>query len=162
MGINMSQFDKDARAAAERVTSRTSTAITSAAQLLMSELTKHALKDGTGSPIASGRYVSSIRVAINDVDTSTEPADKDYRYPPGRGLRALPPRTIPNRQNAQKVAALLRRFKLGDSIYISNSVPYARRIEIGGHSWQAPGGVFTPTVRAVLARLRNVNIKVQT
>lgn len=160
MSINMGQFDKDAKAAAERVVAEAKGVMTGAAQLLMSELTKPALQNGTGSPIASGRYVSSMRMALNEVDTSTEPPAKGYRYPPGRGPRALPPRAINLTQNPQKAAILLARFKLGDRIIISDSVPYVRKIEVGGHSWQAPGGVFTPTVRAVIARLRNVKVGV--
>lgn len=113
-----------------------------------------------GSPVASGRFAASIRLEINAIDHSTEPADPTYRYPKGKGPRPLPPRTIHNRP-ISAIAAKLRSFRLGDTVYISNSVPYVRRIEIGRHSWQTPDGVFGPTVRRIVARFRNISLRIQ-
>ncbi len=158
MGMSTDQFDAGARKAAQKVVAQTTLGITSASQYLMSELTKNVREEGAGSPVASGRYVASMRIALNEADTSSEPADPSYHYPPGKGPRPLPPRTIAQSQTANRVAALMRVFKLGDSVVISNSVPYSRKIEIGGHSWQAPGGVFFPAVRRAIARFKNVNI----
>lgn len=160
MGMDLNQFDRGARAAALRVVARTEETIRSAALLMYSELTYNIREEGHGSPVASGRYASSMRVGINQIDASTAPADPTYRYPKGHGPRPLPDRTIKNTA-VSRVAALLRTFKLGDTVYVSNSLPYSRKIEVGGHSWQAPGGVFFPTVRRVLAKFSNVNISVR-
>lgn len=119
-----------------------------------STLQRDVKRYGVGAPVASGRYAASMRLSLNAIDHSHAPADPNYRYPPGRGARALPPRTIPNVAIAQ-VAARLRLYSLGQTIYISNSVPYVRRIEVGGHSWQAPGGAFGPSLAVVQARHAN-------
>lgn len=112
-----------------------------------------------GSPVASGRYVASMRVSLNALDTSTAPADPSYRYPSreqhGGNADALPKRTVRN-PPISAVAATLRGFRLGDTIYVSNAVPYVRRIEIAGHSWQAPGGVFEPTTAKIVVQFRDL------
>jgi len=153
-------FAKDMRAEQKRVVGEATESIRSVAQALYSDLVGDVKQYGIGSPVASGRYASSMRLSINSIDASTAPRDPSYKYPKGKGRRPLPPRTIRNTQTAAKVAARLRTFKLGDTIYISDSVPYVRRIEIAGHSWQAPDGVFGPVVRKVLAQFKNARIRV--
>lgn len=160
MPIDMSQFDKTARAAEQRVVAQARVTIVGAAQYLFRALQNDVKTAGIGSPIASGRYVASLRMSLNATDTSSEPADHNYHYPGGKGPRPLPTRTISNKQTAARISALLQGFKLGDSIIVSQSVPYSRKIEVGGHSWQAPGGVFAPTARATVTKFNGVNIKV--
>lgn len=153
---NAANFEKEMRAEQRRVVAQAAEAVRSIAQLLYSELAQDQLSVGGawGSPVASGRFAGSMRIGIGHVDTSTAPADPNYRYPHGARSRAqIPPRTIRN-QTAQSVAAKLRGWKLGQEINISNSVPYVRRIEIGGHSWQTPDGVFGVTVAHVLSQIR--------
>lgn len=160
--MNVNDFDRQARAAARRTIAQATGTIVAVAQEAYSELVKNAREAGpTGSPVASGRFAGSFRVGINQIDPSTEPRDPNYRYPPGTGPRPLPPRTIRN-QKAALIAAVLRKFKLGDTIFISNSVPYVRRIELGRHSWQTPDGVFAPTMRAVVAKFKNIRVRVMT
>lgn len=156
--MNLGNFDKQARAAHRQVVAQAEEAIRSVALDAYTTLQEDAKESDVGSPIASGRYVSSMRVGINQIDPSSEPEDPNYRYPTEG--RDLPPRTINNRAVA-RVSALLRTFKLGDTIFLSNSVPYARRIERDGHSWQAPDGVFEPTFRKVIARFRNLNLRIR-
>lgn len=156
--MDLGNFDRQAKRTSEQVVGEAKETIISAALALYSELQKPAL-DGGSAPVASGRYASSLRVSLNKIDTSVAPADPGYKYPPGKGPRALPPRTIKN-DPISRIASLLRTFKLGDTIYISDAVPYVRRIEIGRHSWQAPDGVFGPAVRKILQKFRNVNIRV--
>lgn len=146
--MNPDNFDRQARLEAQRVVHEAEEAIRSFALMAYSDLQAPALENGGsfGSPIASGRLAASMRVGLNAIDHSIEPADPNYEY---HG-----PRTIRNRA-ISRVAALLRRFRIGDTIYISNSVPYIRRIEIGRHSWQTPEGVFEPTFRRLLARFRH-------
>lgn len=115
-----------------------------------------------GSPVASGRFAASMRLSLNQLDKSVAPEDKAYRYPTPekhkRNANNLPGRTIRNLPLSQ-ISLVLRRFKLGDTIYISNSVPYVRRIEVGGHSWQTPGGVFAPTIRKIAKQFARVKVR---
>lgn len=158
---NLGNFDRAARAAQRVVVAEAEEAIRSVALEAYSALQVDVKQAGaTGSPVASGRYASSIRLAVNQIDTSAAPADKSYRYPSGKGARALPPRTI-NNSPIRGVSAALRTFKLGDTIFISNSVPYVRRIEVGKHSWQAPDGVFERTFRVIVARFSRLNLRVR-
>lgn len=123
-------------------------------------LREHALTEGNnggGSPVASGRLTASMRLGINEIDTTAEAADPNYVYE-----RPTPWKNRSIRNAAiSRIQAKLRTFKLGDKIYISNSVPYIRRIEIGGHSWQTPGGVFVPTMRLVVARFKNLRVQIR-
>lgn len=48
-------------------------------------------------------------------------------------------------------AATLENASLGDTVYVANNLPYARRLEFG-HSQQAPRGM----VRLTLANLREI------
>lgn len=154
--MNVANFDRQARAAHRKVVAEATESIRSVALSAYEDLQADVKAAGDhGSPVASGRYASSIRVGINAIDTSTAPADPQYVYE-----RPLNPRTI-NNNPVSRIAALLRTFKLGDTIYLSNSVPYARKIEVGRHSWQAPEGVFEPTFRRLIARFRSLNLRVK-
>lgn len=108
-----------------------------------------------GSPVASGRFAASWRVALNAPDPSVADADPSYRYPkPAKhkyDANNLPRRTIPNRP-ISSIEGVMRRYKLGDTIFFSNNVPYFRKIEVGGHSWQTPRGVLEPTLRVIRRR----------
>lgn len=157
---NSRNFDRAARDASRRVVGEATEVIRSFGLQLFSDLREPALEvSGYGAPVASGRLASSMRLGINTIDSSTAPADPSYKYPPGAGPRPLPPRTIAN-PAISRTSALLRVFKLGDRIHISNSVPYIRRIERGRHSWQTPGGVFEPTVRRAVSRFKNIRVRV--
>lgn len=161
--MNVNDFDRQARQAEQQVVGEAKETIIAAALDLyqtVSRDTNNSRGGLTGSPVASGRFASSTRVSINSIDSSVAKADPNYRYPLGKGPRPLPPRTIPN-QPVSRVAALLRTFKLGDTIWVSNSLPYSRRIEVGRHSWQTPDGVFSVAVRAVLKRFADVKIRVE-
>lgn len=159
--MDLGQFDRTARASNRAVVKEATEAMRAVALTLYSDLQAPVLDAGThGSPVASGRLAASMRLEINGIDETHEPADPSYVYPPGSGPRTLPPRTIRNRA-ISRVSAKLRTFKLGDSIYISNSVPYIRKIELGGHSWQTPDGVFSRTVRVTVRRFANLNLRVR-
>lgn len=154
--MSLSQFDRDARRAQETVVKRATETIRAVA--IDAYQTIQAEADGrSGAPVASGRLTASTRLELNEIDRSVEPPDPDYKYPKGSGPRDLPPRTIRNRPVAA-IVAKLRKFKLGDRIFISNSVPYIRKIETGRHSWQTPDGVFEVSIRAVAARFRNLRV----
>jgi hypothetical protein len=160
MAGNLGNFDRQSRDASRRVVAEGEETIRSFALQLFTDLRTDAkTTEGYGAPVASGRLASSMRMGINTIDSSTAPADPDYQYPPGRGARPLPPRTIAN-PAISRTSALLRVFKLGDAIHISNSVPYIEDIERRRKSWQTPGGVFGPTVRRAVARFRNIRVRV--
>lgn len=153
-------FDRDTRKFHAQVVTEASEAIRAAALDFYHTLQVDAKSTGgIGSPVASGRLASSMRVSINGIDRTTAPRDPKYKYPPGKGPRPLPPRTIRNNP-ISRVSANLRRFKLGDTIYVTNSVPYVRRIEKFRHSWQAPNGVFGPVARLVWRRFQNLGLRV--
>lgn len=156
--MNLGNFDRQARAESLRVVAEGTEAIRSFALEMYSEVQRD-VDDGGGSPVASGRLAASTRLEINAIDSSVEPEDPSYVYPPGKGPRPLPPRTIRNRA-ISRVAAKLRTFRLGDTIYVSNSVPYIRKIEVGGHSWQTPDGIYEQTVRRLVRRFRNATVRV--
>lgn len=163
--MNLGNFDKQARRAELKVVSEAKNAFIAVSQELYAELVERA-QDKTepgGSPVASGRYAASMRVGLNRIDSDTAPEDTNYKYPDASVHKYdadnLPRRTRTN-VPASRIANLLRTLKLGDTIYFSNSVPYARRIEVDGHSWQTPQGVFEPTVRAVAARFRHIKLRV--
>ena len=161
MASNARNFDRESRRAARIVVAEAEEAIRSVALELFSDLRTDAKTvAGYGVPIASGRLAASMRLEINSVDRSRESADPDYKYPAGSGPRPLPPRTIPN-PPISRTAATLRRYRIGDTIYVSNTVPYIRRIETGRHSWQTPDGVFGPTVRNIQRKFRNIRLRVR-
>ena len=161
--MNVGQFDKGAREASRKVVKEATEAIRAVALESYKQIQQETKGGNGGSPVASGRLAASTRLEINAIDQSYMGRDPDYRYPTpdehGYNAANLPPRTIANRA-ISGVAAKLRRFKLGDTIYISNSVPYIRRIEIGGHSWQTPDGVFEVTMRKIIAQFRNIRVRI--
>lgn len=154
------QIDK----AHKRVVAEATEVIRAVAIDAYSELQKPSDEKG-GSPIASGQYAASMRLSLNYIDRSFAPADPAYDYPPPsvhKYDRAnLPGRSIRNRP-ISGVSAKLRNFRLGDTIFISNSAPHAREIEVGGKSWQTPDGVFEYTMRLVIARFSNLNLRIRT
>lgn len=161
MASNRQNFDRQSRQAYRTVVAESEEAIRAIALELFSDLRTDAKTvAGYGAPIASGRLAASMRLSINSIDRSNEPADPDYRYPAGSGPRPLPPRTIAN-PGISRTSATLRRYRLGDTVYVSNTVPYIRRIENRRHSWQTPDGVFGPTVRNIQRKFRNIRLRVR-
>lgn len=155
---NLGNFNKGTRDAERQLVLRATETIRAVSLDAFNSLRAHALTEGggTGSPVASGRLAASMRLEINGIDTSVAPADPNYRYErPSPWTR----RSIRN-PAVSRIVAKLRTLKLGDKVFISNSVPYIRKIEIGSHSWQTPQGVFVPTMRRVVARFRNVRVTV--
>ena len=88
------------------------------------------------SPVDEGRFRGNNNLAVRAPDTKTSyPDDKS-------GAEAL-----------GRAQARLAEYKLGDTVYITNSLPYARVIEFGeypgdgpktsnGFSTQSPQGVY--------------------
>lgn len=80
-------------------------------------------KIGQRSPVRDGLYLANHRVNIGSVDSSITTAMTGNRN------------TV-----SQKVAGL--GINAGDDIYISNSLPYARRLEYDAWSAQATAGIY--------------------
>lgn len=155
--MNANQFSDAMRKDAKKVVARSAEAIRSMTLVFYHDVqTDVKGGSGHGSPIASGRFAASMRLSLNQIDASTAPADEAYVYDRDN----LHPRTIANRP-ISAIAATLRQFKLGDTIWISNSVPYVRKIEVGGHSWQAPDGVFGPTARKIAVQFADLNVLIK-
>lgn len=85
------------------------------------------------SPVLTGRYRGSHRISVNRVDTS---------FLSGVGPRDVAAHGQP--PTGFEIATALQRladFRFGDTIHISNNLPYALPLE-RGHSRQAPAGVY--------------------
>lgn len=81
------------------------------------------------SPVDTGRFRSNWAVGLGAINTSTDAApDKTGDAAKGRAQAAL------------------QGWKPGQTIYLSNSLPYARRLEMGW-SQQAPSGMVRLTVQ---------------
>lgn len=151
MANNISQFEADLDKAYQRKVVGQATEFFKAVALdAWQKITANSLKVGIayGSPVLTGRYYNSHRISINGVDTSFEPAD------PARFDAEEPARGLP----ISIAAAALRPVKLGDTVYISNSVPYARKIEEGHSKFKAPEGVYEVSADAVRAKFKNAKI----
>lgn len=93
-----------------------------------------------GTPIETGRAQSSWRISINTPDLSMEP----------RSTKESPKNYRGKKQSFAAESAKLKNFKkLGDSIYISNSLPYIYKLEYGGHSKQNSYFVAKATKRVI-------------
>lgn len=117
-----------------------------------------ALKVLTGvilrSPVDTGRFRSSWRVSVEVIDLSVEPPRKRARKP-AEGGDASPPALSP--ADSAKLAAAggtLAKFdsRVSSVVYVSNNLPYARRLE-DGWSKQNRSGILGPTFVEVLAEL---------
>lgn len=95
------------------------------------EVSAYALNDILeNSPVKSGRYKASNRVSINGEDNSFEGPDYSGGGIRGEGL-----------QTGDSRSDIINEAVWGDTVVISNNVPYAELIE-SGYSNQAPEGVY--------------------
>jgi len=96
------------------------------------------------SPVDTGQFRHNWRFAIGGPDTSTtKMTDRD------------------GTATVNEALTVLRQFKLGDVIHISNSLPYAYRLEYGW-SKQAPQGMVRLTVQSYPQLLRQAVAAVST
>jgi hypothetical protein len=104
------------------------------------------------SPVDTGRFRGNWNVGINTSDTAEYSADKS-------GIKV----------NSRAIGALSK-FKLGDSIWITNNLPYTQKLEFGlyghgpktinGYSKQAPHGFIRITYQEVMSAFENIGKKV--
>lgn len=100
-----------------------------------------------GSPVLTGRYYTSHRISINGINRSTEDPNEEFD-----GTNPYPQLPLSNAQMA------LRGFKLGDVVYIANSLPYAQRIEDGWSKLKAPEGVYQIAADAIQVKFKDAKI----
>lgn len=87
------------------------------------------------SPVDTGRFRGNWQCGVGAVDTRVDSA--------------------PDKQGAAAIAnahAVMRSWKAGQTIYLTNSLPYARRLEYGW-SAQQPQGMVRVTVHEYAQRL---------
>lgn len=89
----------------------------------------------TRSPVDSGAFRGNHRVGVGSVDTR---ADKSQTE---------------NNALQRGLATIQSGGGLGKLVYISNSLPYATKIEFG-HSMQAPNGVYSLSFQYVSSKYK--------
>ncbi len=86
---------------------------------------------------SGGQFKGNWQVGIGNINSvRTSPKDKDGSGAIGRGK------------------TIIDTFKAGQKIYITNSMPYAKRLEYEGWSQQAPKGMVRVTIRRFDIALR--------
>jgi hypothetical protein len=65
------------------------------------------------------------------------------------------------RVSQSKAMSAVSQLKIGYSAYLTNNMPYARRIEYEGWSNQAPAGMLRVTVEKAKPELRKLGFEVQ-
>ncbi len=80
------------------------------------------------SPVDTGRFRGNWQVGIGSVNTNTNSGDDKS----GSDAQA-------------RAGRVVQSVKIGQTVYLSNSLPYARRLEFG-YSNQSPGGMVRLTV----------------
>lgn len=91
------------------------------------------------SPVLSGRFRANWNFAINSPNFgTTETTDK-------RGSSAT-----------KALESGVVSYKLGDTLYFTNSLPYSRRLEYDSWSKQAPSGMVRTTIVEFTQHFRKV------
>lgn len=101
------------------------------------------------SPVDTGRFRASWRVAINRIDQTVQPppataADEK----PGSAYRGS--MQAAHATNQAAASGAISKAKFGDSVNISNNLEYAEPLE-NGHSKQAPQGMLKITFEEIKA-----------
>lgn len=102
-----------------------------------------------GSPVWSGRFRKSHNVSIGVVDGSVSapnPAAKFVNWPDE-------PESVLSAKGVAYVRGVLEKLRPFDIVYISNSVPYAKKLE-EGYSPKAPEGVYDVAASTLRAQLK--------
>ena len=104
------------------------------------------------SPVDTGRLRGNWNLGINSVNTTQYSEDRSG-----------------NQSNTRAIGALSK-FKVGDTIWITNNLPYVAKLEyglygngpktVGGYSRQAPQGFIRITYLEVIGAFENIGNKV--
>jgi hypothetical protein len=130
MAKSIDQQIKDATA--KKVVGRTTEIYKAVVLELYKRITANSLQVGLayGSPVLAGRCYASHTVARGRIDTNVREPNPDGNESPYPGL----PLT--------NAAAVLLGFRLGETTYIANSLPYAQLLEEGHSRFKAPEGIY--------------------
>lgn len=81
------------------------------------------------SPVLSGLFRNNWFAGLNSPDTKTTKAKSRLAF------------GVPGGARFTEFLHLSTQFNIGDTIYLTNSLPYARRLEYGHSQRMAPNGV---------------------
>jgi hypothetical protein len=93
------------------------------------------------SPVLTGRYYASHTIARGRIDTTVRELNPDGEENPYPGL------PLTN-------ATALTGFKLGETTYIANSLPYAQLLEEGHSKFKAPEGIYGVAAEQVAQKFK--------
>lgn len=132
-------FDK----AIDQVTKRVETVVKEIASTTFKNARTNSMDVGRmfGSPVLTGRFLSSHTISLNSPDTSVHP-----EVPKGQSVTPPPAEA--------EAAPVLAGYTLGDTIYISNYLDYAGLLE-KGFSAKAPQGVYEVTAKVSIMSALN-------
>jgi hypothetical protein len=105
-----------------------------------------------GSPFWSGRFRASNQISIGKPDFTTLPPMEGERWP-------NPVESPYKSRSVSEGAAALQGLKPFDKVFISNGLPYSRRIEYQGWSAQVPNGVYRVTAERMRQKFENVTVE---
>lgn len=108
---------------------------------------------GFGSPFWSGRFRASNNISINNPDFSILPPN------PSAGNYPMPVSSPYKSKTLSDAQIVLKGLKIYDKVYISNGLPYAKRIEAGGWSAQVPNGVYNVVAERIRNRFSSVSLR---
>jgi hypothetical protein len=142
MAKSIDQQIKDAMA--KKVVGQTTEIYKAVVLELYKRITANSLQVGLayGSPVLTGRYYVSHTVARGRIDTTVREPNPDGEENPYPGL----PLT--------NAAAALLGFKLGQTTYIANSLPYAQILEEGHSKFKAPEGIYGVAAEQVAQKFK--------
>jgi hypothetical protein len=129
---------------AKKVVGRTTEMYKAVVLELYKRITANSLQVGLayGSPVLTGRYYASHTVARGRIDTTVREPNPDGDESPYPGL----PLT--------NAAAALVGFRLGETTYIANSLPYAQLLEEGHSRFKAPEGIYGVVAEQVAQKFK--------
>jgi hypothetical protein len=142
MAKGIDQQIKDAMA--NKVVGRTTEIYKAVVLELYKRITANSLQVGLdyGSPVLAGRYHASHTVVSGRIDHAVRepnPEGEEHHYP---GL------------SLTNAAAALTGFKLGETTYTPNSLPYAQILEEGHSKFKAPGGISRVAAEQVAQKFK--------
>lgn len=69
--------------------------------------------------------------------------------------------SIDSNDSKSELVKGMAKFSLGDTVYFTNSQPYAQRLEYDGHSTQAPKGIVRPAVQLFKSTVKKEAAKIK-
>jgi len=98
------------------------------------------------SPVKTERFRDSNRIGVGRIDKTFEP--------PRSVIVGRAP--FPGGPKLAEGEAILNKAPLNATIYMTNNLPYAKRLEHEGYSPQAPGGIYRAAAASVQGRIGQI------